>query len=72
MKSSSAPNRRLVRPLLTVPEFHRQLGGALGINAVRRLVKEGHIRSIQAGIKKRLIPASELTEWPQRAAQVNA
>jgi len=71
MNQQSAPRRRQVRPLLTVPEFHHHLGGALGINAIRRLVKEGNIRSIPAGTKKRLIPATELHDWPQRATQAN-
>lgn len=57
------------KPLLTVPEFHRHLGGALGINAVRQLVNKGDIRSIPAGVKKRLIPYSELTNWPNRALE---
>lgn len=54
------------KPLLTAVEFHEQLQGTVGINAIRRLVKEGRILSITAGDRKRLIPASELTNWPQR------
>jgi len=54
------------KPLLTAAEFHEELQGTVGINAIRRLMKEGRILSITAGDRKRLIPASELTNWPQR------
>lgn len=60
------------KPLLTAVEFHEQFKGNLGINAIRRLVKEGRIRSIAAGDRKRLIPASELTNWPQREMEREA
>lgn len=60
------------KPLLTAVEFHEQFRGTLGINAIRRLVKEGRIRSIAAGDRKRLIPASELTNWPQREMEREA
>ena len=57
---------RPITPLLTIKDFHRHLNGALGINAIREAVREGRIRSVQIGERKRLIPASELTDWPHR------
>ena len=55
-----------ITPLLTVRDFHFHLHGALGINAIRAAVREGRIRSVLIGERKRLIPASELTDWPHR------
>lgn len=58
---------QLARPaLLTVQGFHRALGGAVGINSLRKAVREGRIRSLRVGERKRLIPATELTNWPLR------
>ena len=67
--SSAAPQ---LKPLLTANEFHAHLHGALGINAIRRLIKDGNIRSIPAGERKRLIPATELTNWPLRELERRA
>lgn len=68
----TAPTQNHTKPLLTPTEFHACLQGAIGINAVRRLVRDGRIRSIAAGERKRLIPASELTNWPQREMENHA
>lgn len=56
-------------PLLTIRDFHSCFEGAIGINAVRAAVKQGRIRSIRVGERKRLIPRSELTEWPLRESE---
>ncbi len=55
-----------IKPLLTTTEFHAELGGAVGLSNIRRLVREGKIKSIRAGERKRLIPASEIHDWPAR------
>jgi hypothetical protein len=55
--------------LLSVQDFHRALGGAIGINSLRSAVREGRVRSLRVGERKRLIPASELADWPQREAK---
>jgi hypothetical protein len=52
--------------LLTIPDFHRALGGTVGINSLRQAVREGRIRSLRVGERKRVIPATELADWPQR------
>jgi hypothetical protein len=52
--------------LLSVQDFYRALGGAIGINALRTAVREGRVRSLLVGERKRLIPATELTNWPLR------
>jgi hypothetical protein len=57
-------------PLLTITQFYEALGGALGINAIRSAVRDGRIRSLLAGERKRLIPATELVDWPQRESGV--
>ena len=62
---SSLPH---TRPLLTVREFYAALGGAIGINAVRDAVRDGRIRSLLVGERKRLIPATEVVEWLRREA----
>lgn len=61
-----------IKPLLSPSEFHAHMHGAVGINAIRRLVREGRIRSILAGERNRLIPASELTNWPLRELERDA
>lgn len=61
--SSSIPD---IKPLLTTTEFHAELGGAISLSNIRRLVREGRIKSIRAGERKRLIPASEIRDWPAR------
>ena len=60
--TTSAP----ITPLLTIKHVHQLLKGALGINAIRDAVREGRIRSVKVGERKRLIPVSELTDWPHR------
>jgi len=60
-----------ITPLLTIKDFHHHLNGALGINAIRSLVREGRIRSVQIGERKHLIPASELTDWADREIGTN-
>ena len=60
------PSEVALPPLLTIKAFHHHLNGALGINAIRDAVRGGRIRSVQIGERKRLIPASELTDWPHR------
>lgn len=60
------PRQTPTLPLLTVRGFHQALGGAVGINTLRRAVRDGRIRSIQLGERKRLIPTTELADWPQR------
>lgn len=54
------------KPLLTPAEFHARLGGSVGINTIRRAVKLGRIRSLKVGERRRLIPSTELTAWPNR------
>lgn len=66
----SSVHRPMQPPLLTIPEFHRALGGAVGINAVRTLVNTGRIRSVSLGLRKRVIPSSELNDWPARETAV--
>jgi hypothetical protein len=61
------PSTPLARPaLLTVQGFHHALGGAVGINSLRKAVREGRIRSLRVGERKRVIPSTELADWPQR------
>ena len=55
--------------LLTPKEFYEELGGAIGINQVRELVRAGRIKSIPIGKRKRLIPHQEVWEFPLREAQ---
>lgn len=62
----SATNPPQAPELLTVADFQRRFKPSIGINTVYRLVHEGRIRSIRLGERKILIPASELTAWPQR------
>lgn len=62
----------LPRPLLTITEFHREFRGAIGINAIRTAVSNGRIKSIAVGERKRLIPASEILDWPVRETEHQA
>lgn len=55
--------------LLTPKEFYEELGGAIGINQVRELVRAGRIKSIPIGKRKRLIPHQEVWEFPLRESQ---
>ena len=67
MNQTIATHQKSPRPsLLTITRFHRELGGTVGINALRTAVRVGRIRSLRVGERKRLIPASELTDWPNR------
>jgi hypothetical protein len=61
------PHHPPINPrLLTIPDFHRALGGTVGINSLRRAVREGRIRSLRIGERKRVIPSTELANWPLR------
>lgn len=60
------------KALLTISEFHSELGGAIGINTIRRAVREGRIHSLQVGERKRVIPSSEVHAWPRREAGLEA
>jgi len=58
------------RPVLySVAGFHEALGGTVGINALRTAVRTGRIRSLRVGERKRLIPATEVIDWPRREAE---
>lgn len=50
--------------LLSVREAAERLG--LGINSTYALVREGRLRSISVGNRKRLIPAHELEDFITR------
>jgi hypothetical protein len=54
--------------LLSVQDFHRALGGAIGINSLRSAVRDGRVRSLRVGERKRVIPSTELANWPLREA----
>ena len=59
-----------VQPLLLTPkEFYDALGGAIGINQVRELVRAGRIKSIPKGKNRRLIPRQEVWEFILRESQ---
>lgn len=54
------------RSLLTVEEFYEHFKPKIGKNRIRDLINRHVIRSIRLGERKILIPATELTEWPER------
>ena len=54
------------KPLLTIKEFHAHFAGTIGINSIRAAVTDGRIQSITVGVRKRLIPTTELEAWPLR------
>ena len=58
------------RPLLTLDEFHHALGGAIGRNTLYGLVRANRIRHVRLG-RKILIPAKEVTDFPDREANKN-
>lgn len=60
------------KPLLTITEFYREFQGAIGINAIRTAVNNGRIKSIAVGERKRLIPVSEIHDWPTRETEHQA
>jgi len=66
--TSRSDSSQFHRPLLTIQEVHEHFGGAIGINAIRSAVRDGRIKSLTVGERKRLIPHSELHDWPQREA----
>lgn len=65
-QATADPHTPHLKPLLSIKEFHQHFLGTIGINAIRTAVNEGRIQSIAVGLRKRLIPASELEAWPQR------
>lgn len=52
--------------MLSINEFYELLNRSIGKNKIRQFVKDGRIRSIPVGEVKRLIPATELTDWVHR------
>lgn len=63
-----APNPK-TPVLYSITGFHAALGGVVGINTLRHAVRDGRIRSLRVGERKRLIPAAEVTDWPRREAE---
>ena len=75
MNASTYPTQPTVtpdKPLLTIREFHDHLQGSVGINAIRDAVRNGRIKSLAVGERKRLIPSTELTAWVERETAVHA
>ena len=64
-QAPAGPAHAMPNPLLTIKHFHRRLGGAVGIAAQRAAVNAGRIR---LGERNRLIPATEVNDWPARKA----
>ena len=56
--------------LLTITQFYEALDRTVGVNSVREAVRAGRIKSVEIG-RKRLIPRSEVDEWPKREAGLN-
>ena len=59
-------NHPSTKPLMTIKEFHAHFAGTIGINSIRAAVTAGRIHSISMGVRKRLIPSSEIEAWPRR------
>lgn len=57
------------KPLLTLEEFRHALGGAIGRNTLYELVRANRIRHVRLG-RKILIPAAEVTDFPEREASL--
>ncbi len=55
------------KPLLNIREFHSELGGAYGINALYNAAAVGKLKTVRVG-RKVLIPRSEVEAFIQREA----